>query len=175
MARSAVNLPRAVAAGVARPKWPTDDPHPRPRVSSRRAAPQQGSLAFMASGPCLRFTDHGSYFGGIAAVALHSLAICPETPYFPGRRIAMPQTVSSVEASKSFGRISRQALMAPLTITHHGHDSLVLMSAAEYQRLKRRDREVLTMADFTDEDRAAVAASRAPAEASAFDGEVQDN
>lgn len=87
----------------------------------------------------------------------------------------MPQTVSSVEASKSFGRISRQALVAPLTITHHGHDSLVLMSAAEYQRLKRRDREVLTMADFTDEDRAEVAASRAPAEASAFDGEVQDN
>ncbi|NWM30000.1 type II toxin-antitoxin system Phd/YefM family antitoxin, partial [Escherichia coli] len=50
----------------------------------------------------------------------------------------MPQTVSSVEASKAFGRISRQALVAPLTITHHGHDSLVLMSAAEYQRLKRR-------------------------------------
>ncbi|MDF0543818.1 type II toxin-antitoxin system Phd/YefM family antitoxin [Sphingobium sp. H39-3-25] len=87
----------------------------------------------------------------------------------------MPQTVSSVEASKAFGRISRQALVAPLTITHHGHDSLVLMSAAEYQRLKRRDREVLTLADFTEEDRAAVAASRAPAEAAAFNDEIRDN
>ncbi|MHA3795513.1 type II toxin-antitoxin system Phd/YefM family antitoxin [Sphingomonas sp. YL-JM2C] len=87
----------------------------------------------------------------------------------------MPQTVSSVEASKAFGRISRQALVAPLTITHHGHDSLVLMSAAEYQRLKRRDRQVLTLADFTEEDRAAVAASRAPAEAAAFNDEIQDN
>lgn len=87
----------------------------------------------------------------------------------------MPQTVSSVEASKAFGRISRQALIAPLTITHHGHDSLVLMSATEYQRLKRRDRQVLTLADFTEEDRAAVAASRAPAEAAAFNDEIQDN
>ena len=87
----------------------------------------------------------------------------------------MPQSVSSVEASKAFGRISRQALVAPLTITHHGHDSLVLMSAAEYQRLKSRDREVLALGEFTDEDRAAVAASRAPAEAANFDDELQDN
>lgn len=87
----------------------------------------------------------------------------------------MPQSVSSVEASKAFGRISRQALVAPLTITHHGHDSLVLMSAAEYQRLKSRDREVLALGEFTDEDRAAIAASRAPAEAANFDDELQGN
>lgn len=87
----------------------------------------------------------------------------------------MPQSVSSVEASKSFGRISRQALAAPLTITHHGHDSLVLMSAAEYQRLKSRDREVLALRDFTEEDRAAIAASRAPAEATEFDDELRNS
>ena len=87
----------------------------------------------------------------------------------------MPQSVSSVEVSKSFGRISRRALEAPLTITHHGHDSLVLMSHAEFQRLKGRDREVLTLGDFTDEDRASIAASRAPSEAAAFDNELLDN
>jgi PHD/YefM family antitoxin component YafN of YafNO toxin-antitoxin module len=87
----------------------------------------------------------------------------------------MPQSVSSVEASKSFGRISRQALEAPITITHHGHDSLVLLSHAEYRRLKSRDREVLALGDFTDEDRAAVAAARAPAEAAAFDDELRDH
>lgn len=87
----------------------------------------------------------------------------------------MPQSVSSVEASKSFGRISRQALEAPITITHHGHDSLVLLSHAEYRRLKSRDREVLALGDFTDEDRAAVAAARAPADAAAFDDELRDN
>jgi PHD/YefM family antitoxin component YafN of YafNO toxin-antitoxin module len=87
----------------------------------------------------------------------------------------VPQSVSSVEVSKSFGRISRQALESPLTITHHGHDSLVLMSHTEYQRLKSRDREVLGLGDFTLEDRAAIAASRAPIEAAVFVGELQDD
>ena len=87
----------------------------------------------------------------------------------------MTHSVSSVEASKSFGRISRQALEAPLTITHHGHDSLVLMSHAEYQRLKSRDREVLTLSDFTDDDRAAVAAARTSSEAAQFDDETMDH
>ena len=87
----------------------------------------------------------------------------------------MPQSVSSVEVSKSFGRISRCALEAPLTITHHGHDSLVLMSYAEYQRLKSRDREILALGAFTEEDRAAVAATRVPEEAAGYDDELRDN
>ena len=87
----------------------------------------------------------------------------------------MTHSVSSVEASKSFGRISRQALEAPLTITHHGHDSLVLMSHAEYQRLKSRDREVMTLSDYTDDDRAAVVAARVPSEAAQFDDETRDH
>jgi hypothetical protein len=74
----------------------------------------------------------------------------------------MPQSVTLVEVSTSFGRISRRALEALLTI-HHGYDSLMLMSHAEYQRLNSRDRELLGLGDFTDEDRAATAASRAPA------------
>ena len=86
----------------------------------------------------------------------------------------MAHSVSSVEASKSFGRISRQALESPLTITHHGHESLVLMSHAEYQRLKSRDREVLALGDFTDEDRAAIASAPPPIEAANFDDELRD-
>ena len=84
----------------------------------------------------------------------------------------MDQSVSSVEVSKAFGRFGRRALEAPLTITHHGQASLVLLSHTEYQRLKRRDREVLTMADFTDDDRADVAAAQPHADAAAFDDEV---
>ncbi|MFC4594310.1 type II toxin-antitoxin system Phd/YefM family antitoxin [Sphingobium tyrosinilyticum] len=87
----------------------------------------------------------------------------------------MAHSVSSVEASKSFGRISRQALESPLTITHHGHDSLVLMSHAEYQRLKSRDRELLSFGDFSEEDRAAVASARPPVEAANFDDELRDH
>lgn len=85
----------------------------------------------------------------------------------------MPQSVSSVEASKAFGRISRRALIAPVTITRHGHDSLVLMSVAEYQRLKRRDREVYTLADMPQKIADAVRNARAPAGAAAFDHEAE--
>lgn len=81
----------------------------------------------------------------------------------------MPRSVRSVEASKSFGRISCLALEAPLTITYHGRDSLLLMSHAEYRWLKSRDRQVLALGDFGKGDRAVIAASRAPAEAENFD------
>ena len=53
----------------------------------------------------------------------------------------MSLSVSFVVAAKAFGRISRRAMEAPLTITHHGLDSLVLMSHAEYRRLKSWDGE----------------------------------
>ncbi|OYX46364.1 MAG: hypothetical protein B7Y97_13585 [Sphingomonas sp. 32-66-10] len=156
-------LPAAVV--VAPPRSPTDRPHVLPPTArlTRRAVISLGSLRSPEAGPVFV----------LASARLIYLVIYPETPYFPDRRIAMPQSVSSVEASKSFGRISRQALAAPLTITHHGHDSLVLMSAAEYQRLKSRDREVLALGDFTEQDRAAIAGSRAPAEAAEFDGELR--
>lgn len=85
----------------------------------------------------------------------------------------MAHSVSSVEASKAFGHISRQALEHPLTITHHGHDSLVLLSHAEYQRLKRRDRQVYTLEAVPDDIADGVRGARATAEAAAFDSEVE--
>ncbi len=81
-------------------------------------------------------------------------------------------SVSSAEFQKTVGHFGREAMRAPLTITNHDSASLVMMSAAEYDRLKRRDRQVLTMDDFTDEDRAAVAASKAPSDAATFDSEL---
>ena len=72
----------------------------------------------------------------------------------------MPQIATSEEVSRSFGRFGRQALQAPLTITHHGRDSLVLLSHAEYERLKRRDREVMTIDQVPRNVRDAVAAAQ---------------
>ena len=42
------------------------------------------------------------------------------------------------------------------------------------EKRKRDDRRVLTFADFSDEDRAAVAAAQPPVEAADFDDEFQD-
>ena len=36
----------------------------------------------------------------------------------------------------------------PVTITHNGRDEYVLLSASEYQRLKRRDRQVLGVEEW---------------------------
>ena len=55
----------------------------------------------------------------------------------------MGKNVTSAEFQKAFGRYCEEALREPVTITHHGRESLVLLSAGEYRRLKERDREAL--------------------------------
>ena len=50
------------------------------------------------------------------------------------------------EFQRAFGPLSDKAAREPLTITKHGRDHLVLMSADEYARLKRRDRRVFATA-----------------------------
>jgi hypothetical protein len=72
---------------------------------------------------------------------------------------------------KNFGRYREAALKEPVIITNHDRDSLVLMAADEYQRLKRRNRQVMGLTDFTAHDLKAIAASEPPAEAAAFNDE----
>jgi hypothetical protein len=43
----------------------------------------------------------------------------------------------------------------------------------EYQRLKRRDRQVLGLEDFTDADIAALEETRAPQSSKAFDSQLK--
>jgi prevent-host-death family protein len=80
--------------------------------------------------------------------------------------------VSSVEFQKNFGRYQDVALTQPVTITRNGRERTVVLSAAEYRRLKRRDRRVMSASDFTDEDIAAIEAAETPAEAARFDREI---
>jgi PHD/YefM family antitoxin component YafN of YafNO toxin-antitoxin module len=65
------------------------------------------------------------------------------------------------------------ALTQPIAVTRNGRERTVLISADEYQRLKRRDRQVLTLSDFTEGDIAALEATRAPESSKAFDHELQ--
>jgi hypothetical protein len=48
-----------------------------------------------------------------------------------------------------------------------------MISVEEYRRLKRRDRQVHELEDFTDADIAALEESRAPESSKAFDGELK--
>lgn len=80
--------------------------------------------------------------------------------------------VPAAEFQKNVGRYSDVALTQPVTVTRNGRDRTVLVSADEYHRLKRLDREVLGLDDFTETDLAAIRAAKPPVAASAFDHEL---
>jgi PHD/YefM family antitoxin component YafN of YafNO toxin-antitoxin module len=48
-------------------------------------------------------------------------------------------TVTSAELQKQFGRFRDLARREPVSVTHHGRDSLVILAADEYERLKALD------------------------------------
>jgi len=95
------------------------------------------------------------------------------------RTIPPPETaISAKEFQRQPGRYQRLAQAQPVTITAHGEPSLVMMSVQEYQRLKRRDRQVFSIDTLSvaqaDELLAALQAARPSAAAAAFDGELDD-
>jgi prevent-host-death family protein len=58
--------------------------------------------------------------------------------------------VTSAEAQKNFGRYREKALAEPVIITQYGKPSVVIISAAEYERLKELDRRVMRLDDMSD-------------------------
>jgi prevent-host-death family protein len=50
--------------------------------------------------------------------------------------------ITTGEFQRAFGAWAERAAEEPVTITKEGRDHLVLLSAVEYARLKRRDRQV---------------------------------
>jgi prevent-host-death family protein len=81
--------------------------------------------------------------------------------------------VSSGEFQRAFGRYRELALQTPVSITSHGRESLVLLSVAEYRRLKQRDRKALRPWQMSKEAIQALLAAEPPEEAAAFDHEVR--
>jgi prevent-host-death family protein len=81
--------------------------------------------------------------------------------------------VTATEFQNAVGQFSDKALREPVTITKQGRDHLVLLSAEEYARMKRRDRKVGLAGAISEEMLAAVLAAKAPDAAAAFDHEVK--
>lgn len=80
--------------------------------------------------------------------------------------------ITAGDCQRQWGKVQDLAIAGPVTITSNGRDRTVLLSAEEYYRLKRRDRRVMTLGDFTDEDIASLKVAEPPGEAAAFDHEV---
>lgn len=82
--------------------------------------------------------------------------------------------VTTADFIKNYGTLADKALIEPVTITKNGRDRLVMLSADEYARLKRRDRRVVPLEDFTEDEMALIARAEAPAEDAYLDGELKD-
>jgi prevent-host-death family protein len=81
--------------------------------------------------------------------------------------------VSASEFSKNVGHFQDVALTQPVTVTRNGRDRTVTISAEEYLRLKRRDREVMSLDDFTQEDLSAIRAATPSRASAAYDHELK--
>ena len=55
--------------------------------------------------------------------------------------------VSAAEFQRNIGRYQDLALRQPVAVTRNGRDSCILLSTEEYQRLKRRDRQVFSTSE----------------------------
>ena len=79
--------------------------------------------------------------------------------------------VSAAEFQRNIGRYQDLALTQPVAVTRNGRERTVMISTEEYHRLKRRDRQVLRLEDFTDEMIAEIEKAEPPEEAKRYDHE----
>ncbi len=62
------------------------------------------------------------------------------------------KTVSAAEFQSNFDRYAEAAQEAPVVVTRHGRDELVVLSAAEYARLRARYRRVVVLDETTPDE-----------------------
>jgi prevent-host-death family protein len=83
--------------------------------------------------------------------------------------------VSTADFIKNYGTLADKALGEPVVITKNGRDRLVVLSAEEYIRLKRRDRRVFSVEDLTEARVAAIEQAEVPAEYAHLDEELAED
>jgi prevent-host-death family protein len=84
-----------------------------------------------------------------------------------------PTRVTASQFQQSFGTLSDKARHDPVIITKHGHDSLVVMSTEEWERLRRRDRRVGLATELPEEWHDAVRQAKVPDEFKHLDDELK--
>ncbi len=83
-------------------------------------------------------------------------------------------TVTAAEFQRHFGRYQDEALTQPVAITRNGRERLVVLSADEYRKLRRRSREVMRAEDLTDEEVAAIARTEMDPRHAHLDKELEE-
>ena len=73
--------------------------------------------------------------------------------------------VSAKDVANRFGFYTDEAMQRPVGIQRHGTTRIVMISLTEYERLKRRDRQVIRTEDLDDETLNAILNAEIPEEA----------
>jgi prevent-host-death family protein len=81
--------------------------------------------------------------------------------------------VDAAEAQRNFGLYQDKALIQPVAITRNGRPRTVMMSIEEYERLKRRDRQVFRNEEAPQDVVDAILNAEIPEDAKQFDHEVR--
>ncbi len=84
------------------------------------------------------------------------------------------KTVSAKEVASKFGYYTDEAMLHPVGIQRHGTTRVVMLSLKEYERLLRRDRQVLLVKDLDDETLAAIRNAEIPEESRRLDHLMDD-
>ncbi len=74
-------------------------------------------------------------------------------------------TVSAKDVAGKFGHYTDEAMLRPVGIQRHGTTRVVMISLNEYERLLRRDRQVILTNDLDDETIDAILTAEIPEEA----------
>lgn len=81
---------------------------------------------------------------------------------------------SAAEVARNFGRFKELAQRTPVEVTSHGRDSVVLLSAEEFARLKALDdRQALYAHELPAEMLKALKTAKPPASSKVFDRELK--
>jgi prevent-host-death family protein len=83
------------------------------------------------------------------------------------------ETATSADFHRKIGYYQDRALIEPVIVTRNGRERLVLLSADEYHRLKRLDRESLSVSELSDGELSAIARAEVPAEFARLDDELR--
>jgi PHD/YefM family antitoxin component YafN of YafNO toxin-antitoxin module len=82
------------------------------------------------------------------------------------------QFFNSTDVAKRFGAIAQIVQTEPVCVQSHGRPQLVMLSPAEYERLRRQDRRVYSTDQLPASLRTAIAAARPSVQATAFNDEI---
>ena len=83
--------------------------------------------------------------------------------------------VSAKEVASKFGYYTDEAMLHPVGIQRHGVTRVVMLSLKEYERLLRRDRQVLHVKDLDENDLEAIRTAKPSERSRALDHLMDDS